>query len=183
MTALFISTIVTRTRRHTKLTKQTTFSSVFRAIFYTVKLHSLTESVSDPLNSHNQESSVTHTRIYKYVHTNITHVHTQRYKHVRTRRHKHTQTQQPDIALSNVTHQTGGLRSIHWNGRNLFEPPPPEQPWSQVGQSVSVIFPWGLSNRRTKLTSHAQFALIVRICGVSILIPHLFWRRGALWPV
>jgi hypothetical protein len=50
MTALFLSTIVTRTRRHTELTKkidkpdgkpvlcQRTFSSVF----YTVKLHSLT---------------------------------------------------------------------------------------------------------------------------------------------
>jgi hypothetical protein len=54
-TALFLSTIVTRTRRHTKLTKKTdkpdgkpvlcqkTFSSFFRAVFfYTVKLHNLT---------------------------------------------------------------------------------------------------------------------------------------------
>jgi hypothetical protein len=53
-TALFVSTIVTRTRRHAELTKklkkadrkpvlcQRTFSSVFRAVFYTVKLHSLT---------------------------------------------------------------------------------------------------------------------------------------------
>jgi hypothetical protein len=53
-TALFLSTTVTRTRRHTELTKsdkpdgkpvlcQRTFSSVFRAdFFYTVKLHSLT---------------------------------------------------------------------------------------------------------------------------------------------
>jgi hypothetical protein len=52
-TALFLSTKVTRTRRHTELTKKTenpdgkpllcqrTFSSVFRAGFYTVKLHSL----------------------------------------------------------------------------------------------------------------------------------------------
>jgi len=52
-TALFLSTIVTRTR-YTELTKKTnildgkpvlcqrTFSSVFRAIFYAVKLHSLT---------------------------------------------------------------------------------------------------------------------------------------------
>ena len=53
-TALLLSTIVTRTRRHTELTKKTdkpdgkpalckrTFSSVFRAVlFYTVKLHSL----------------------------------------------------------------------------------------------------------------------------------------------
>jgi hypothetical protein len=52
-TALFLSTTVTRTRRHTELTKKTdkpdgkpvlcqrTFSSV-RAVFYTVKLHSLT---------------------------------------------------------------------------------------------------------------------------------------------
>jgi len=52
MTALFLSTIVTRTRKHTELTEKTnkpdgkpvlcqrTFSSVFRAIFYTVKLHS-----------------------------------------------------------------------------------------------------------------------------------------------
>ena len=51
---LFLSTIVTRTRRHTELTKksdkpdgkpllcQRQFSSVFRAVFYTVKLHSLT---------------------------------------------------------------------------------------------------------------------------------------------
>jgi hypothetical protein len=53
-TALFLSTTVTRTRRHTELTKkndkpdgkpvlcQTTFSSVFRGFFYTVKLRSLT---------------------------------------------------------------------------------------------------------------------------------------------
>ena len=53
-TALFLSTIVTRTRKHTELTKQTdkpdgkrvlcqkTFSSVFRGVFYTVKLRSLT---------------------------------------------------------------------------------------------------------------------------------------------
>jgi len=53
-TALFLSTIAARTRRHTELTKKTdkpdgkpvlclrTFSSVFRAVFYTVKLHSLT---------------------------------------------------------------------------------------------------------------------------------------------
>ena len=45
MTALFLSTIVTRTRRHTKLTKsdksdgkpvlcQRTFSSVLRAVFF-----------------------------------------------------------------------------------------------------------------------------------------------------
>jgi len=55
-TALFLSTIVTRTRKHTELTKKTdktdgkpvlcqrTFSSVFRAVFNTVKLHSLTWS-------------------------------------------------------------------------------------------------------------------------------------------
>jgi len=56
MTALFLSTIVTRTRRHTEPTKKITvkpdgkpvlcqksFRSVFRAVFfYTVKLHSLT---------------------------------------------------------------------------------------------------------------------------------------------
>jgi hypothetical protein len=54
-TALFLFTTVTRTRRHTELTKrkiekpdgktvlcQRIFSSVFRAVFYTVKLHSLT---------------------------------------------------------------------------------------------------------------------------------------------
>jgi hypothetical protein len=52
-TALFLSTIVTRKRRHTDLTKKPTnlmgnmsckraFSSVFRAVFYTVKLYSLT---------------------------------------------------------------------------------------------------------------------------------------------
>jgi len=47
-TAMFLSTIVTRTRRHTELTQKTdkrvgksvlcqrTFSSVFRAVFYTV---------------------------------------------------------------------------------------------------------------------------------------------------
>jgi len=52
-TDLFLSTIVTRTRRHTELTKkndkpdgkpvlcQRIFSSVFRAVFYTVKLYSL----------------------------------------------------------------------------------------------------------------------------------------------
>jgi hypothetical protein len=56
-TALFLSTTVTRTRRHTELTQKTdkpdgkpvlcqrTFSSVFRAVFYTVKLHSLPYSV------------------------------------------------------------------------------------------------------------------------------------------
>ena len=55
-TALLLPTIVTRTRRHTELTKkkktekrdgkpvlcQRIYSSVFRAVFYTVKLHSLT---------------------------------------------------------------------------------------------------------------------------------------------
>ena len=52
-TAMFLSTIVTRTRRHTEQKKtdkpdgetvlsQRIFSSVFRAVFYTVKLHSLT---------------------------------------------------------------------------------------------------------------------------------------------
>ena len=53
-TALFLSTTVTHTRRHTGLTKKTdkpdgkpvlcqrTFSSVFREGFYTVKLHRLT---------------------------------------------------------------------------------------------------------------------------------------------
>jgi hypothetical protein len=53
-TALFLSTIVTRTRRHTELTQKTDkpdgkpvlcqriFSSVFRAVFYAVNLHSLT---------------------------------------------------------------------------------------------------------------------------------------------
>ena len=54
-TDLFLTTIVTRTRRHTELAKkktdkhggkpvlcQRTFSSVFRAVPYTVKLHSLT---------------------------------------------------------------------------------------------------------------------------------------------
>jgi len=52
-TALFLSTIVTHTRRQTELTKklkndgkpvlcQSTFGSVFRAYFYTVKLHSFT---------------------------------------------------------------------------------------------------------------------------------------------
>ena len=52
--ALFLSAIVTRMRRRTELTKkigkpdgkpvlcQRTFSSVFRAVFYTVKLYSLT---------------------------------------------------------------------------------------------------------------------------------------------
>ena len=57
-TALFLSTIVTRTRRHTELTKKLTnlmenlccareqFSSVFcEVFFYTVKLHSLIYSV------------------------------------------------------------------------------------------------------------------------------------------
>jgi hypothetical protein len=54
-TALFLFTIVTRTRKHTELTKKTdkpdgkpvlcqrTISSVFRAVlFYSVKLHCLT---------------------------------------------------------------------------------------------------------------------------------------------
>jgi hypothetical protein len=59
-TALFLSTTVTGTRRHTVLTIKTDkpdgkpvlcqriFSSVFRAVFYTVKPHSLTESVWGP---------------------------------------------------------------------------------------------------------------------------------------
>jgi hypothetical protein len=58
--ALFLSTIVTRTRIHTELPKkcdkpdakpvlyQRTFSSVFRAVFYIVKLHSLTWIVWGP---------------------------------------------------------------------------------------------------------------------------------------
>jgi len=53
-TTLFFSTIVTHTKRHTELTIKTdihneklvlcqgTFSSVFRAVFYAVKLHGLT---------------------------------------------------------------------------------------------------------------------------------------------
>ena len=41
-----------------------------------------------------------------YIH-NVTNM----YAHVDTNIHTHTH--QPDIALSNVTHQTGGLRSIH----------------------------------------------------------------------
>jgi hypothetical protein len=53
-TALFLSTTVTRTKRHTELTKKTDkpdekhvlcqriFSSVFRTDFYTFQLHSLT---------------------------------------------------------------------------------------------------------------------------------------------
>jgi hypothetical protein len=36
-------------------------------------------------------------------------------------------------------------------------------PEAKSAQWVSGIFPWGLSNRRTKLTSQAQSALIVRI--------------------
>ena len=62
-TALFLSTTVTRTRRHTELTKiltdkpdgkpvlcQRTFSSVFFVQFFnTVKLHSLSYGVWGPL--------------------------------------------------------------------------------------------------------------------------------------
>jgi len=61
-TAFFLSTIVTRTRRHREMTKKKTdkpdgkpvlchriFSLVFRAVFYTVKPHSLTYSVRGPL--------------------------------------------------------------------------------------------------------------------------------------
>jgi len=47
-TALFLSTIVTRTRRHRTdkpdgkpVLCQRIFSSVFRAVFYTVKMHGL----------------------------------------------------------------------------------------------------------------------------------------------
>ena len=58
-TALFLSTIVTRTRRHTGLTPQKLKNlmgnlccarehSVFRAVFYTVKLHSLSWGVWGP---------------------------------------------------------------------------------------------------------------------------------------
>jgi hypothetical protein len=61
-TSLFLSTIVTRTRRHTELTKQLTnlmgnlccareHSVQFLVqFFYTVKLHSLTYSVWGPLD-------------------------------------------------------------------------------------------------------------------------------------
>jgi hypothetical protein len=60
-TALFLSTIVTRTRRHTELTKKLTNLTrdlcgarehsvqLFVRFFYTVKLHSLTYSVWGPL--------------------------------------------------------------------------------------------------------------------------------------
>jgi hypothetical protein len=61
-TALFLSTTVTPTTKHTELTEKTdkpdgkpvlcrrTFSSIFRAVFYTVKLQSLTQSVWGPLH-------------------------------------------------------------------------------------------------------------------------------------
>jgi hypothetical protein len=61
-TALFLSTIVTRTTRHTELTKKLTnlmgnlscarehSVQFFVQFLYTVKLHSLTESVWGPLN-------------------------------------------------------------------------------------------------------------------------------------
>jgi hypothetical protein len=58
-TAMFLSTIITRKRKQTELTKKITdkpdgkpvlcqriFSSVFRAVFYTVKLHSLIRNYS-----------------------------------------------------------------------------------------------------------------------------------------
>ena len=60
-TALFLSTIVTSTRRHTDLTKKLTnlmgnlccarehSVQFFVKFFYTVKLHSLTDSVWGPL--------------------------------------------------------------------------------------------------------------------------------------
>ena len=60
-TALFLSATVTRTRRHTELKKKTdkpeekpllcqrTFISVYRAVFYTVKLLSLNYNVWSPL--------------------------------------------------------------------------------------------------------------------------------------
>jgi hypothetical protein len=51
-TALFLSTVVTgRTDKPDgkPVLCQRTFSSVFRAVFYTVKLHSLTYSVWGPL--------------------------------------------------------------------------------------------------------------------------------------
>jgi len=56
-TAMFLSTIVTRTRRHTELTKKLTILccarehsvQLFVQFFYTVKLHSLTYSVWGPL--------------------------------------------------------------------------------------------------------------------------------------
>jgi len=56
-TTLLLPTMVTRTRRHSEVTKKTDkpdgktvlchriFSSVFRAVFYTFKLHSLTYGV------------------------------------------------------------------------------------------------------------------------------------------
>jgi hypothetical protein len=63
-TALFISTIVTRTRRHTEVEGKggitdllgnlccaREHSVVFRAVFYTVKLHSLTYRVYGALNT------------------------------------------------------------------------------------------------------------------------------------
>jgi hypothetical protein len=47
-------------------------------------------------------------------------------------------------------------------------------PEAKSAQSVSVTFLWGQSKKRKKLTSYSQSALIVRICGVLILIPHSF---------
>jgi len=80
------------------------------------------------LHTHNQESSFTHvcmhTFINMYIQTlymcihYITNMHARSCTHAHT--HTHTNTHGPKIALSNVTLQTGGLRAIHWNGRNLF---------------------------------------------------------------
>jgi hypothetical protein len=72
-TALFLSTTVTRTRRHTEVTKkidrpdgkpvlcQRIFSSVFRADFYTVKLNSLTQSIWGPF----QRLTVAYANVHK----------------------------------------------------------------------------------------------------------------------
>jgi hypothetical protein len=48
--------------------------------------------------------------LHMYIH-NVTNIYADADKNIHT--HTHTHTHQPDIALSNVTQQTGGLRSIH----------------------------------------------------------------------
>jgi hypothetical protein len=72
-TASFLSTIVTRTRRHTELTRKTdkpdwkrvlcqrTFSSVFRAVFTQLKLQCLTYNVWGPKRHRTQVAKVLYT--------------------------------------------------------------------------------------------------------------------------
>jgi hypothetical protein len=123
-----------------------------------------------------------YTFINTYIQTLHMYIHYITNMHAHACTHTHTHTLAGDSPQqSDTTNRLAAINSLKW--QEFILPPPPDQPWSQGAQWVSGIFPWGLSNRRPKLTSQAQSALIVRIGGVLILIPHSFTRRRALWPI